>query len=154
MTATKNDVTPEAAEAFREAKETLKACLVYFRMRGFVPWEIAGRLCRGLTPGQMRRTAATLFDINEEPVAEEVVKLADKAEADEAREEARRKARTGTNTYYICDEDGAVLAITDKIPYTAALFQRDTTAEKYGIDPESLDVLTEAEYADEYGEGV
>lgn len=106
-----------------------------------------------MTPGQMRRTAATLFDLSEGPVAEEVAKLADKAEAEEAREAAERKARTGTHVYYICDEDGGVLDITGGIPYTAALFQRDCVAEKYGVDPESLDVLTKEQYADEYGEG-
>lgn len=150
MTTTWNEATPEAADV---AKGTLKAYLVYYRTRGFVPLEIAGKVCRNMTSGQMRRTAATLFDINEGLVAEEVVKLADKAEAEEAREAAERKARTGTHVYYICDEDGGVLDITGGIPYTAALFQRDCVAEKYGVDPESLDVLTKEQYADEYGEG-
>lgn len=148
------DMEPDAAEALRkEARQTLKACLVYFRTRGFVPWEIAEKLCRDLTPGKMRLTAATLFDIGEAPVAEEVVRLADKAEAGEAREEARRKARTGTNTYYICDEDGAVLAIVEDVSYNTAMFQLDVTAEEYEIDRDSLDMLTEAEYVDRYGEG-
>ena len=143
----------DALETVTEAKETVKACLVYFRMRGFVAREIAGKVCRGMTPGQMRRMAATLFYIDEGPVAEEVVKLAKEAEDREAEEAAERKARTGTNVYYICDEEGGVLDITDEIPYTAALFQRDCVAEKYGIDPESLDVLTKEQYEDEYGEG-
>ena len=57
-----------------------------------------------------------------------------------------------TDTWYICDEDGAVLEAVESNLYTAALEWRDITAERLGVDPESLDVLSADEYAEEYGE--
>ena len=145
-------MTEERENVRAEALKTLKAGLYYFRARGFTPWEIARKLARDMMPGQMRRTVATLSEIDEADVAHEMERLADRAEREAEEAEQERRKRDRVDDWYICDEDGAVLAIAEHASYAYALFHRDDVAEQLDIDPESLDVLSADEYAEEYGE--
>lgn len=68
------------AETRAAVKEAIRAGLLYYRTRGFVPWEIARRMGKNLTPSQMRMSAANLLELGEDDVAEELVKLANRIE--------------------------------------------------------------------------
>lgn len=142
----------QGESARTEALETLRAGLYYFRGCGFTPWEIARKLARDMTPGQMRRTVATLSEIAEVDVAHEMDRLADRAEREAEEAEQERRKRERVDDWYICDGDGAILDIMEDASYAYALFHRDDVAEQLDIDPESLDVLSAGEYEERYGE--
>ena len=54
-------------------------------------------------------------------------------------------------TYYIVNEDGAILEEVETNFYDEALSWRDTMADDLGVTPESLEVMTAEEYEEEWG---
>ena len=146
---------PEQREKVRgELLRTVKAGIFYSRAQGMVPWEIARQLVKGLTPGQMRRSADTFREIG----AADVAVLTDgyllhvRAEREAEAAEAERRKRDRVDTYYVCDTDGAILDIVERVSYATALVYREAEAGRLGVEEESLEVLTAKEYAEEYGE--
>lgn len=143
------EVREEETENVRkEALKTLRMGLSYFRARGFTPFEIARKLADGLTLAQMWGTAATLLALDDAATADEMCRLAERAEREAEEAEAARRKRDRVDTYYICDTDGAVLAIAENKTYAYANSLRVDMMGRFGW----LDVLTGEEYDEQYGE--